>query len=212
MVLYVSLQHLNLIISNWKRHFEVTRHEKSVNRWITDLSKIVVKYAFNPCFWDTKLKGSNIIIDDLTIRHTDSSTSHSSVYLNNIIESGIHHWRVKINKWEGTSGYSIAMGLCPITGINSRINSYSCQFGMAFEKICLYSLPYQKGNGVLKNGDIIDIFISFKDSSVTFQQNGGEKQIFFNKTPLNKEKHKFGISLYNKVDCVTLMEYNVIED
>ena len=113
---------LSLILSFWSRDFELSLSSNFTNRWIPQLTNIVISYSKPSITWSLQYKSPNITIhnDNITL---SANTFHylSSIHDSKILNtnSGFYSYKIKILKHSS----QMVFGLTQFKDMKMTVNS-----------------------------------------------------------------------------------------
>ena len=172
---------------------------------IHELIKQTCTLFFAPIHeWDTNYISSRMefIKESNSIIHKIYNNSGCS-YLKDTFDSGVHHWKFKIDKVKPTNYWSCTIGLYAMRKGDPKTNSALYGYGYKFNKGRLTGGGFQPGIKA-KSGDIVEMHCDMNQLGLSFMVNGVDSGLAFEN--IDKTVYKVAVNLYEKNDKVTLLE------
>ena len=209
------------VVHGFIRNVEELLSQDKGNNIVPDLviNLCILFYAMADRF-DPKCIGPLMKLDEKTQCITQTNCNSNSAFLTNIFESGLHHWRFKINKCYKNSFWSQTLGIWKIKSNDNEflpLNHYFTAhpdrtYGFANNCGRLISrqtgLSYEgddvRDYGIKTNaGDIIDMYCDMNALELRFTINGKDYGKAFDIEP---GKYRAVINLYDEDDSISLLQ------
>ena len=155
--------------------------------------------------WDTKYISSSMefIKESNSIKHKVHHKSGCS-YLKDTFDSGVHHWKFKIDKVKPTNYWSCTIGLYDMKKGNPPTDTALYGYGYKFNEGRLTHRRWSERGVKATSGDIVEMHCDMNELRLSFFVNGMDTRLAFQN--IDKTEYKVAVNLYEKNDMITLLE------